>query len=120
MAVFALGNGALLLFELGTTTERKTLTGPSHGSLPSHGPTQKLFSLLQDDKDENSGTSLRQHFCLAVQNPSEVDEWEAWLKVNDVEITGKVNWARGGKSVYFSDPNGHVGEIGSRGIWPHY
>ena len=31
-----------------------------------------------------------------------------------------MDWELGGKSVYFEDPDGHVGEIGSKGIWKHY
>lgn len=46
--------------------------------------------------------------------------WEKELRGKGVRILGKVEWPKGGKSVYFADPDEHVGEIASRGIWPNY
>lgn len=37
-----------------------------------------------------------------------------------MKMRGRINWPGGGRSIYFEDIDGHVGEIGSRGIWPHY
>lgn len=37
-----------------------------------------------------------------------------------MKILGRMDWEKGGKSVYFEDLDGHVGEVGSRGVWAHY
>jgi catechol 2,3-dioxygenase-like lactoylglutathione lyase family enzyme len=58
--------------------------------------------------------NLRTHFALAVEKPEDVDQWEQELRSKGVEILGKVDWPRGGKSVYFADPDEMVGEIASR------
>lgn len=68
----------------------------------------------------NERTKLRQHFCFAVSTPEDVDKWDAYLQSIGVKVTARMKWDRGGKSVYFEDLDGHIGEIGSRGIWPHY
>lgn len=47
-------------------------------------------------------------------------KWDEHLQNQGVRILGRTDWERGGKNVYFEDPDGHVGEIGSRGIWAHY
>ena len=39
------------------------------------------------------------------------DEFAAWeerLKDGDVEIEGRTKWPRGGESIYFRDPDGHL------------
>lgn len=71
-------------------------------------------------KDKGGGNVLKQHFCFAVRDPDDVRRYEKVLQQKGIKILGTVNWERGGRSVYFADPDGHIGEIGSRGIWPHY
>ena len=63
---------------------------------------------------------LKQHFCLAVATPQDVSKWDSHLRKSKVKITGRMELERGGRSVYFEDLDGHVGEVGSRGIWEHY
>lgn len=74
--------------------------------------------MTSSPSDEN--VQLKTHFALAVEKNIEVDQWERELREKEVKILGKVDWPKGGRSVYFEDPDGHVGEIASRGIWPHH
>ncbi|PLB47465.1 hypothetical protein P170DRAFT_456348 [Aspergillus steynii IBT 23096] len=114
-AGFALGPITLLLFGLGKTVSDVETEG---GSIPRHGPSPQLLSQFLSDHGE--GIALRQHFCLAVRDRSEVQQWDLHLQAQEVPILSRVDWERGGRSVYFKDPDGNVVEIGSRGIWPHY
>jgi len=45
------------------------------------------------------------------RNFEDVAKWETYLKAKDVKILGVMDWERGGRSVYFADPDGHVGEM---------
>lgn len=122
MAGFSLGSTTLLIFQLGLTTED---IRDSTGTIPHHGPTKDVLDLLlypsgKDFSGQTGSRSLQQHFCLAVQHRDDVLKWEAWFQEKNVKILGVKDWQRGGRSVYFEDPDGHIGEIGSRGIWPHY
>lgn len=105
-----------MLFQLGLTAEDVTL--PSGGRIPGHGPSQSIVGMLYTESEPKQ--YLKQHFCLAVKDREDVAKWEEALKERGVQITGTVDWEKGGRSVYFADPDGHVGEIGSRGIWNHY
>jgi catechol 2,3-dioxygenase-like lactoylglutathione lyase family enzyme len=128
MSAFALGPTTLLLFQLGMTT-RDVVT--PRGTIPHHAPTSRILDILQNEAEtsEDSTTlqteetkpqSLQQHYCLAVDKREDVEKWEEYLKAGQVTILSTMDWERGGKSVYFEDVDGHIGEIGSRGIWEHF
>lgn len=121
MSGFALGQTTLLLFQLGATAADSPMPD-DRGTIPGHGPSQDILDLLkqQPSSAEKPRSGLHQHFCLAVKSPDDVTAWEKWFEDKNIKITGKVNCPRGGKSVYFADPDGNVGEVGSRGIWEHY
>ncbi|KAB8232479.1 Glyoxalase/Bleomycin resistance protein/Dihydroxybiphenyl dioxygenase [Aspergillus alliaceus] len=113
-AGFALGSTTFLLFQLGGTTADIEDEG---GVIPAHGPSPSILpQFLSSEKD----VKLRQHFCLAVKTAEEVQRWDAHLQARGVPILSRMDWPKGGKSVYFEDPDGHIAEIGSRGLWPHY
>ena len=37
-----------------------------------------------------------------------------------IAIKGRTKWPRGGESIYFRDPDGHVLELATPGLWPGY
>jgi catechol 2,3-dioxygenase-like lactoylglutathione lyase family enzyme len=55
------------------------------------------------------------HMAFAVED---VAPWEAHLALHGVDIESRVQWDRGGTSIYFRDPDGHSIELASRGTWP--
>jgi catechol 2,3-dioxygenase-like lactoylglutathione lyase family enzyme len=59
------------------------------------------------------------HLALAV-SASELPGWEAWLEQNGIAIEEKRTWERGGQSVYFRDPDRHLLEIATPGVWSIY
>ena len=63
--------------------------------------------------------SGQQHLCFAVE-AAELDRWEKWLAENKVEIIERRTWERGGRSVYFRDPDGHLLELATPGTWTVY
>jgi len=61
----------------------------------------------------------RLHLAFAIPS-SELDAWEAWLKECGVAIEEKKTWQRGGRSLYFRDPDGHLLELATPGVWSNY
>jgi catechol 2,3-dioxygenase-like lactoylglutathione lyase family enzyme len=52
-----------------------------------------------------------------------VDAYDAWkqcLERHGVRIESEVRWERGGRSLYFRDPDGHLLELITPGIWKVY
>jgi catechol 2,3-dioxygenase-like lactoylglutathione lyase family enzyme len=115
MAAFALSNTTLLVFQLGLIASDSHPTAKD--TIPGHGPSEDVLNLLQT---AGGKSELKQHYCLAVSSKAEVQEWEQHFEKEGVKVLGTMDWERGGRSVYFADPDGHVGEIASRGIWAHY
>ena len=59
------------------------------------------------------------HVAFAIA-ASELVRWEAWLAENGVAVEERRTWERGGTSVYFRDPDRHLLEIATTGVWSNY
>ncbi|MCA9020674.1 MAG: VOC family protein, partial [Planctomycetaceae bacterium] len=59
------------------------------------------------------------HFAFAIER-DDFEQWEERLVAAGVEIESRVSWPRGGESLYFRDPDNHVLELATPGIWPIY
>ena len=51
---------------------------------------------------------------------SDVGAWESWLGQQGIEIELKKSWTYGGESLYFRDPDGHLLEVATPGVWTIY
>jgi catechol 2,3-dioxygenase-like lactoylglutathione lyase family enzyme len=61
----------------------------------------------------------RQHFAFAVAT-EELPAWERHLAARGVAVESRVRWDRGGTSLYFRDPDGHLLELATPGVWSVY
>jgi catechol 2,3-dioxygenase-like lactoylglutathione lyase family enzyme len=92
------GRDVLILFRLGGSLEPVTL--PS-GVIPPHGGSGKL------------------HFAFSIP-VEDLGAWEQRLAEAGVKLESRVRWPRGGESLYFRDPDDHLVELATPGIWPTY
>jgi catechol 2,3-dioxygenase-like lactoylglutathione lyase family enzyme len=92
------GKSVLLLFQGGATRETVYLPG---GTIPPHDGHGPL------------------HIAFAV-SAAELAQWEARLGEHGVAIEGRTHWSRGGHSIYFRDPDGHLLELATPGLWATY
>jgi catechol 2,3-dioxygenase-like lactoylglutathione lyase family enzyme len=90
--------GVLLIFKRGASIE--DMPG-LRGTVPGHDGSGPL------------------HMALAISEES-YEPWRGHLQARDVAITSEVQWPRGGRSLYFEDPDGHVLELATPGLWPNY
>lgn len=90
--------GVLLLFLEGASDA--DMPGPN-GTVPGHdgsGPVHMAFAIEAED----------------------YDKWKARLAQREVPVRSEVAWPRGGRSLYFDDPDGHLIELATPGLWPNY
>ncbi len=48
------------------------------------------------------------------------EPWLERLRGRGIAIESETKWERGGRSMYFRDPDGHLLELITPGIWPNY
>lgn len=92
------GRNVLLLFPRGGSLETVHMPG---GTIPPHdgaGPLHIAFAIAKD----------------------ELPKWEQRLNDNNIPIEGHTTWKRGGESIYFRDPDGHLLELATPGLWAIY
>ena len=97
ITVFRLADGSvLILFARGSTLEPVETPG---GMIPPH---------------DGSGSI---HFALGIPEGFE-DAWRAHMTALEIAVESEVVWSKGrGHSLYFRDPDGHAGELATRGLW---
>ena len=98
LAAYAVGASVLLLFQRGTTEQPVRLPG---GCIPPHG------------------AQGCQHLALAIA-AEELEPWVVQLEADGVPIEERTQWPRGAVSLYFRDPDGHLLELATPGLWPNY
>jgi catechol 2,3-dioxygenase-like lactoylglutathione lyase family enzyme len=59
------------------------------------------------------------HIAFAI-DAADLSAWEAWLAENGIAIEEKRVWDRGGCSLYFRDPDRHLLEVVTPGVWSIY
>src|SRR4051812_43975573 len=59
------------------------------------------------------------HVAFAISR-SELAAWEAWLAEQQIAIESKKTWTHGGEALYFRDPDGHLLEVVTPGVWSIY
>jgi len=59
------------------------------------------------------------HFAFAIGR-EDVSPWLDRLNTLGIPIESRVDWALGGHSIYFRDPDGRSVELATPGTWPCY
>lgn len=59
------------------------------------------------------------HFAFAISK-EDFAPWEKHLIAQGIPVESKVTWPTGGQSLYFRDPDNHLVELATPGIWAVY
>jgi catechol 2,3-dioxygenase-like lactoylglutathione lyase family enzyme len=51
---------------------------------------------------------------------AELPDWESWLQTRGIRVEEKRTWELGGWSLYFRDPDRHLIELATPGVWSVY
>jgi catechol-2,3-dioxygenase len=97
-ALGVVGRDVLLLFQLEASPQTVEVPG---GRIPPHGSSGSI------------------HFAFSLER-GDLEIWERFLTATGVAVESRVNWSRGGTSLYFRDPDGHLVELVTPGVWSIY
>ena len=92
------GRSVLLVFQRGATLETVWLPGGTIPPHDGHGPLHIAFAI----------------------DVADLAAWEERLGQHGVSIEGRTAWPRGGQSLYVRDPDGHLLEFATPGLWATY
>ena len=92
------GRSVLLLFKQGETDQPVPLPG---GVVPPHGGSGRL------------------HIAFSIEK-SELPAWVEHLARHGLTIESRARWPPGEESIYLRDPDGHLVELATPGIWSVY
>jgi catechol 2,3-dioxygenase-like lactoylglutathione lyase family enzyme len=92
------GKHILLLFTRGSSVRPTELPG---GMIPPHDASGQIHAAFSVDS-------------------TELPAWETHLADHGIEILSRVKWPRGGQSIYFRDPDSHLLELLTPGVWSTY
>jgi catechol 2,3-dioxygenase-like lactoylglutathione lyase family enzyme len=99
LCVFSVtGQQVLLIFRSGGTQEAIPTPG---GVIPPHEASGHL------------------HFAFAISK-EDFPKWENYLIARGIPTETKVKWPTGGQSLYFRDPDNHLVELATPGLWKVY
>src|SRR5687767_4710543 len=99
MCAFSVGGkSVLLIFPRGGSLETVRMPG---GTIPPHDGAGPL------------------HVAFAIPK-AQLAAWEARLAAHSIAVEGRTTWKRGGESIYFRDPDGHLLELATPGLWAIY
>ena len=59
------------------------------------------------------------HIAFAIA-ADELPDWEKRLTARGIPIEGCAKWTRGGESIHFRDPDRHLLELATPGLWAIY
>ena len=97
-AIDVAGRQVLLLFLQGASDQENPSPG---GAIPAHDGRGRL------------------HFAFAIPAAA-LDAWERRFAERSVRVEARVYPPRGGTSLYFRDPDGHLAELATPGLWEIY
>ena len=92
------GRSVLLLFRRGATLQTVRMPGGTIPPHDGHGPLHMAFAVTTEA----------------------LPQWEARLAREGIAIEGRTDWSAGGHSIYFRDPDGHLLELATPGLWAIY
>jgi catechol 2,3-dioxygenase-like lactoylglutathione lyase family enzyme len=92
------GASVLLLFRRGATLQTVRMPGGTIPPHDGHGPLHLAFAVTV----------------------AALPQWEARLRERGIAVEGRTDWSGGGHSIYFRDPDGHLLELATPGLWAIY
>jgi catechol 2,3-dioxygenase-like lactoylglutathione lyase family enzyme len=92
------GRNVLLLFKRGASNQVTELPFGKMGPHDGSGSLHLAFSISMED----------------------LPGWEKLLAEKRIAIESRVRWPRGGTSLYFRDPDNHLVELATPGVWSIY
>jgi catechol-2,3-dioxygenase len=77
---------------------------------------RSVLLLFKKGSTEDTNSTGAIHVAFGISR-SDLSAWEAWLAQQGIAIELRKTWKYGGEALYFRDPDGHLLEVVTPGVW---
>ena len=80
---------------------------------------RSVLLLFKKGATEDTDATGAIHVAFGIAR-SQLTAWEQWLANHGIAIELRKTWKYGGQALYFRDPDGHLLEVVTPGVWSIY
>ena len=80
---------------------------------------RSVLLLFKKGATEDTDATGAIHVAFGIAR-SQLTAWEQWLANQGIAIEFRKKWKYGGEALYFRDPDGHLLEVVTPGVWSIY
>jgi catechol-2,3-dioxygenase len=108
----------IFVFERIDTDEKEGVTNQTRLCALRAGDRSVLL-LFKKGATEDTDATGAIHVAFGIAR-SQLTAWEQWLANQGIAIEFRKTWKYGGEALYFRDPDGHLLEVVTPGVWSIY
>ncbi len=86
---------------------------------PMRAGDRSVLLLFKKGATADTDASGAIHIAFGIAR-CDLPAWERWLKEQGISIELRKTWKYGGEALYFRDPDGHLLEVVTPGVWNIY
>ena len=86
---------------------------------PMRAGDRSVLLLFKKGATADTDASGAIHIAFGIAR-SDLAAWERWLNEQGISIELRKTWRYGGEALYFRDPDGHLLEVVTPGVWNIY
>ena len=86
---------------------------------PMRAGDRSVLLLFKKGATADTDASGAIHIAFGIAR-SDLAAWERWLNEQGIAIELRKTWKYGGEALYFRDPDGHLLEVVTPGVWNIY
>jgi catechol 2,3-dioxygenase-like lactoylglutathione lyase family enzyme len=86
---------------------------------PMRAGDRSVLLLFQKGATPDTDATGAIHIAFGIARPDLIT-WERWLADQGISIEERKTWKYGGQALYFRDPDGHLLEVVTPGVWTIY
>jgi catechol-2,3-dioxygenase len=86
---------------------------------PMRAGDRSVLLLFKKDATPDTNAAGAIHIAFGIAR-TDLAAWESWLAEQGIAVESRKTWKYGAEALYFRDPDGHLLEVVTPGVWSIY